>query len=360
MGAVPSDQGPTAAASTPQVGVRRLSDLDGERAAVRDLVAAARAVDGGEPLSEDARLVVDGARPDASTHHLLVGAAAESGSDGGEADPLAGYAQVRVPVGGGPRGRDEVTVELLVAPSARRSGVGTALASAVADVVADAGTATAGTATAGTAGQHGTVTAWSHGDHPGAAALARRHGLARERELWRMERPLHGQDGLPPLDLPEGVALRAFEPGRDEAGWLALNAAAFADHPEQGAWGAGDLAARTGAPWFDPADLLLLVDAAAPDRLLASHWTKLENAGGAPEGPGTTGEVYVVAVAPGEQGRGLGGAVVLAGLHHLARRGARRVELYVGGGDADARARRVYERLGFARASTDVAYHRRW
>lgn len=339
VGAVPSDDETTVAPGGPEVSVQRLTDLSDESAAVRDLVAAARAADGGEPLSEDTRLVVDGAgRTGVDVQHLLARAATGSGSDGGRATPLTGYAQVRSRAGSED---GETTVELLVAPTARRAGVGAALAGAVADVV-----------TASSDGRHGTLTAWSHGDHPGAAALARRHGLERERELWRMERAMDDEaDPLPPLELPDGVALRAFEPDRDDAGWLALNAAAFADHPEQGAWGPDDLAARTRAPWFDPADLLLLVDTSDPGRLLASHWTKVE---------GPLGEVYVVAVAPAAQGRGLGGAVVLAGLHHLARRGVGRVELYVGGNEADARARRLYERLGFARASTDVAYHRRW
>ena len=319
--------------------------LDGaQRAAVRDLVATSRAVDGGEPLAEDARLAVDGvAHPGVAVRHLLADSAPDPVSTKAPgAVPPVGYAQVRRAAGDD--GSEEVTVELLVAPDARRTGVGIALARAVADAVA-----------AAAAPVSGSLTAWSHGDHPGAAALAAHHGLARERDLWRMERDLDGEADLPPLELPAGVALRAFEPGRDEAAWLALNAAAFADHPEQGAWGREDLAARTSAPWFDPAGLLLLVDAAEPDRLLASHWTKVEDPA---DGAVGAGEVYVVAVSPAEQGRGLGGAVVLAGLHHLARRGLARVDLYVDG--SDARARHVYERLGFARASTDVAWGRRW
>ena len=36
----------------------------------------------------------------------------------------------------------------------------------------------------------GGLGAWSHGDHPAAAALARTHGFERVRELWVMRRPM--------------------------------------------------------------------------------------------------------------------------------------------------------------------------
>ena len=59
---------------------------------------------------------------------------------------------------------------------------------------------------------------------------------------------------------PEGVVVRAFEPGRDEQAWLDLNNRAFRHHPEQGAWDLDTLERRMREPWFDPEDLLLAVD----------------------------------------------------------------------------------------------------
>jgi mycothiol synthase len=69
------------------------------------------------------------------------------------------------------------------------------------------------------------------------------------------------------------------------------------------------------------------------------------------------GEVYVLGVDPQAQGRGLGATLTLVGLHHLEKRGADTVMLYV---EADnSAAVRTYQRLGFDVFSTDVAYTRR-
>ena len=66
------------------------------------------------------------------------------------------------------------------------------------------------------------------------------------------------------------------------------------------------------------------------------------------------GEVYVVGVDPDAQGRGLGGALTLAGLHHLAARGLDEVILYVEADNAAAVA--TYRRLLFDVDALDVSY----
>ena len=123
---------------------------------------------------------------------------------------------------------------------------------------------------------------------------------------------------------------------------LRVNEAAFAGHPEQGGLDGAGLAERTAESWFDPAGLLMALD--RDDHLVGFHWTKQHDA--------ALGEVYVVAVGPDAQGRGLGRALTLAGLHYLAEKGVEEVELFVES-DNDP-ARHLYSRLGFDHADADT------
>ncbi len=192
-----------------------------------------------------------------------------------------------------------------------------------------------------------TLLAWSHGNHPAAAALARRHGFTAVRDLWVMRRRL--TDPLPEVVAPDGVRIRGYDPARpaDAAAVVAVNAAAFAGHPEQGAMDEANLAERMAEPWFDPAGLLL---AERDGEVLGFHWTKQHSA--------RLGEVYVVGIRPDAQGGGLGRALTLAGLRHLRGVGAEEVLLYVEADNHPAIA--VYSRLGFTHrdADTHVQYRR--
>ncbi|MFX0538843.1 mycothiol synthase [Ornithinimicrobium sp. Y1847] len=197
------------------------------------------------------------------------------------------------------------------------------------------------------------VRLWSHGDLQDARRLYTSRELEVVRELWQMSRPLEGEwSELPDsVDLPDELAVRPFRVGQDEEAWLAVNARAFADHPEQGRMTLTDLREREGEPWFDPQGFLVVEDRAERDeegvaRLAAFHWTKVEDSG--------DGEVYVVGVDPDYQGRGLGKAATLLGLLHLRARGAETATLYVDGDNAAAIA--TYHRLGFERSAIDVQY----
>jgi mycothiol synthase len=281
------------------------------------LAGAAGAVDGVHPLSEHVLLRLRGGG-EAAAVHLTVRL-----PDG----ELAGYAHLDLA---------EATAELVVRPAHRRRGLGRALVVATAEAAG------------------GPLRIWAHGDHPDARALAHSLGLARVRVLWQMRRSLFA--ALPDVPMPAGVTLRTFRPGVDDEAWLAVNARAFATHPEQGRWTLDDLRTRIAEPWFDPAGFLLAVDP-VDDRLLGFHWTKVHPAEprtDTAEGQAPIGEVYVLGVDSGGPRRGLGAALTVAGLRHLRGLGLADCLLYVDESNTGAVA--LYERLGFTVWSTDVMY----
>ena len=288
-----------------------------EREQVLAIDAQAEAVDGADALDDQVRIDLGATATPA--RHLL---ARPPG-----VDDIAGYAHADLRAG------DVVSGHVVVAPLVRRRGLGTALLRALTD-----------------AANGLPLRVWAHGNTPAAQAMAKSHGFEPVRELRRMRRALGAE--LPPPTYPAGVAVRAFVPGADDAAWVAVNAAAFADHPEQGRLGVDDLRQRVGQPWFDPAGFFL---ADRDGELLGYHWTKVHPTGAADGGP--VGEVYVLGVHPGAQGLGLGKALTLTGLRHLRDAGLGEVMLYVESDNLPAIA--VYERLGFTIASVDVMYARR-
>lgn len=184
---------------------------------------------------------------------------------------------------------------------------------------------------------------WSHGHASRLIPVLEARGYRRARELHQLRRPAElALPADPPL--ADGVTVRTFVPGSDDAAWLALNAAAFVHHPEQGKWDEDDLRARIAEPWFDANGFLLAERAGA---LVGFHWTKVH--------PDGLGEVYVLGVAPDGQGLGLGGALLVRGLRYLAQqRHCPSVLLYVDGDNPAAL--HLYERDGFSRYDLDVQW----
>lgn len=213
--------------------------------------------------------------------------------------------------------------ELVVRPSLRRRGRGTAL---LREVIA---------------ATNGDLAVWAHGDHPGARRLAEEFGFEATRRLLQQRATVDKDPAGRPL--PEGTFVRPFRPGTDDAAWLDLNARAFASHPEQGSLDQADLDARKADDWFDADDFLLLWRG---DELLAFCWLKVE--------AGQPGEFYAVGVSPEHQGEHLGGAVVDAGLVRLAALSLDTASLYVEGDNSAAL--RLYAARGFTDYAVDVQY----
>ncbi|MER7673711.1 mycothiol synthase [Kitasatospora sp. NPDC096128] len=291
------------------------------------VLAEAQAVDGRAAVSEQGRLRLRNAEtPRPGVTHILRN---ESGT-------VVGYGQLEVPE----TAAANPAAELVVDPAARGRGLARPLVDAVLEQAHAAG--------------RDAVDFWVHGGHPAARHLAGAYGAELVRELRQMRRTGPQTEAVA---VPEGIELRTFRPGEDDAEWLRLNALAFAHHPEQGSWTEQDLAERIAEPWFDPAGFFL---ATRDGKVVGFHWTKVHPAAATePE----LGEVYVVGVDPAEQGSGLGRALTAAGLRHLTgsasgERGLETVLLYV---DADNPAAvRVYERLGFTVHEVDLMYRARY
>ena len=276
---------------------------------IRELIDAATAVDGVAPVGDQVLRELSHDR----TRHLLA-------VDG---ENIVGYLNVAP--------ADEQTsamAELVVHPSARRRGIGSAMAR---EGLAEGGV---------------DARIWAHGNIEAARATAAALNLVTVRELLQMRRPLAD---LPATSIPDGVRITTYSGPEDEAELLRVNNSAFAWHPEQGGWTKADIDERRGESWFDPNGIFLAFDETT-GKLLGFHWTKIHT----PD----LGEVYVVGIDPAAQGRGLGAALTLIGLHHLASvlsaSSQATVMLYV---EADnSAAVKTYRRLGFDVQSVDAAY----
>ena len=294
------------------------ADIQDVSTLVRDVTEA----DEVSPLSEHVWLHIQHGGDDEG-HHILVRDVASNA--------LAGYAHLDT--------TDAVagaSAEVAVAPHSRRLGIGRFLVEELIALSPD-----------------GRLRLWAHGRLESSRLLAANLGFSRGRELWQMRRSLLAP--LPKLELPEGIALRPFQPGIDDEAWIDLNARAFADLPDQGSWTLVDLRRRMAEPWFSPAGFLV---ADRDGRMVGFHWTKVH--GGHGHGHhhdhAPIGEVYVVGVDPDLRGQGLGRAVTIAGLHYLRGLGLSHVMLYVDASNKAAIA--LYSDLGLSHWDTDTLYQR--
>jgi mycothiol synthase len=235
--------------------------------------------------------------------------------------PLVGYAQVS-------RGHGTWGVEVVVHPDRRSEDdhIGhDLLDAALAEIARQGG---------------GHVHLWVPKPDEVSDHVAASCGLRRGRDLYQMRCP------LPVPGERTELVTRPFQPGVDERAWLEVNNRAFASHPEQGGRDLDTVREREREPWFDPSGFLLYE---RDGRLAASCWTKVHD-----ETEPPMGEIYVISVDPDFQGQGLGKALALAGLDHLASLGIGVGMLYV---DSDNRvAVSLYESLGFKVDHVDRAY----
>lgn len=284
----------------------------GQQAEIRALIDAATEHDGVAPVGDQVLRELGRDR----TRHLL------TTDVNGRDDRVVGYLNLA------PADDDDPAMaELVVHPQARRRGIGAAMARTA---LAEGGPETR---------------IWAHGNTAAAQAMASSLGLVIARELLQMRRAL---TELPAVPEAPGVRIATYSGPGDDAEILRVNNAAFSWHPEQGGWTEHEIDERRNEGWFDAEGLFQAFDEQT-GKLLGFHWTKIHDAG--------LGEVYIVGVDPGAQGRGLGYLLTLIGLHHLAKKltgPEPAVLLYV---EADnSAAVNTYRKLGFDVFSVDAAY----
>lgn len=278
-----------------------------QREAVLALAERVAAADRVSPLNEAAQLALAD-QGSGDVIHWLVEAD----------DALIGYAQLD---------RRDGSIQLFITPKRRRKGFGQQLA----QQVMKSGLAR---------------TWWAFGDRPPARAFANSLGLEVVRGLLVMTLDPTDRDEDEPAEPPPGVSIDHFRDA-DLERLVEVNAAAFANHPEQGALTVDDFRARMASDWFRPDDLLVARDVTG--ELVGYHWTKLTTVDGK-----TRGEVYVLGVDPSQARRGTGRALLDAGIIHMRSRGASLIDLYV-----EASSERVvamYRTAGFEVTNIDVAY----
>lgn len=281
----------------------------GQARAVNDLMDAVAHHDAATPLDEAARLQLKATARQHGVWHLL-----EYSRD----RHLVGYVSILA----------DGTVQGMVHPDYRRMGHGSALL-------------------AGVLGKNPRPAVWVHGSPEPGATFLRARGFEASRELVYMRGEFSENDaaGWREITPADGVWMSTFATNTvDLDDVVALNARAFSEHPEQGRLTRRDFEQRMNEPWFSADDLFV---ARAGDELAGFVWMKREAAS-------CQAEVYVVAVSPDYEGRGIATSLLSHALVTLVNSGVRTVGLYVEG--EHSRALSMYERFGFVEASRDMQF----
>jgi len=229
------------------------------------------------------------------------------------------------------------SVELVVDPSYRGTGVGKALLNEAIKICGE------------------NLRLWVHGEQEAAHSLAISFNFKKIRTVLQMSKSLTDIQPLPIID--KEIIIRSFLPGIDSDAWLELNNKVFKNHPEQGGWQLSDLNHRLSEEWFDKKGFFIVEK---NKQVIASTWTKVHGEHSHDHGSGQShdhpaiGEIYITAVDPAHAGLGIGKALTITALNYLKYQGLTDAMLYV---DFDNKAAlNLYESLGFKLSSKDILY----
>jgi mycothiol synthase len=237
-------------------------------------------------------------------------------------------------------------IEIWVRPDARRQGVGGALLA----WAEDRARASVRLGEGGPADVHHEVGGWGDSVVPGHAELAARHGYRVVRYGFEMRRPVDAP--IPDAPLPAGFEVRPVRPEDHRRIWDA-DTEAFQDSWERGKRVEEDYVRWFTAPWLDTSlwQVAWDGDQVAGSILTAIHAEENERLGL------RIAWLDHVSVGRPWRRRGLAAALIASTLRILQERD---VEVAALGVDAEnpSGALALYERLGFTRHRTGIAYRK--
>ena len=183
--------------------------------------------------------------------------------------------------------------------------------------------------------------------HSDAKHLLSSHGMEVVKSLWKMRWEC---EDVPEVNLPIGFATRSFVMGQDEHVLTELQNVAFEEN-----WGFSpntveQIRVRVKHNSGGPESIIFITENGKP---AAYNWTMFFADEREP-----SGIVAMTGVHPEYRGRGIGRAVVTAGIAHLVARGASYVDLEVE--SENTPARELYLNLGFGKVGRSVWYEKRF
>ena len=183
--------------------------------------------------------------------------------------------------------------------------------------------------------------------HSDTQHLLSSHGMDVVKSLWKMR---WQQEEVPEVNLPAGFATRSLVMGQDEQVLTDLQNVAFEEN-----WGFSpntveQIRSRVKHNSGGPEGILLITEAGKP---AAYNWTMFFADEREPNGI-----IAMTGVRPEYRGRGIGRAVVAAGIAHLVERGVKYVDLEVE--SENTPARELYLKLGFRKMGSSVWYEKRF
>jgi mycothiol synthase len=247
---------------------------------------------------------------------------------------FVGYAELWGGTVTGPTAR--IVGRLLVHPDWRRRGLGTMLLARIEH-----------RARAEVGSYLDIVAAEQH--HAGRQFLGA-HGFTIVHYGWQMALPQINAAPLP--EWPAGYSARTFMPGQDEHTSVQLENESFQDEWEYVPVELEEIQGFVRSPSFRADGVIFAVH---EGQVVGECWNWIDGDRIAQSGE-KRGDIWCLCVHPQHRGRGLGRALLLAGVQWLRGQGMTSAHLTVDG--ASERAKHLYESVGFVTQRTNIWYRK--